>query len=329
MDLRDDSSRFGPLPTSLRNPSSSSSTFFSASQSPFFSPKSATCRLSTSSDNPCHSASVNMDSLNAYLGNVDSESLTSIRFASTEVNPGAEACTSNDRQELENVSSSTGVYSSALSSYGVHHSMIILDIRGYNRETGELWEKYGGELWLLYGGVEKEWRDAVNALSRVDDWKLEAHDGKWRDCILRAVSLLALRLGRRSVVDRLTKWREKAEKEEFPFPQNENFVGRKKELSELEFILFGDVCGDSERDFFELKARPRRKNLTIGWGRTNSLDEKRRDRQSESSKKKGKEPVVWKESEKEIEMQNAEFSKPHPLTPKSKSVGSMAGEGGR
>ncbi|KAL0371834.1 UNVERIFIED_CONTAM: hypothetical protein Scaly_0865000 [Sesamum calycinum] len=395
MDLRDDSSRFGPLPTSLRNPSSSSSTFFSASQSPFFSPKSATCRLSTSSDNPCHSASVNMDSLNAYLGNVDSESLTSIRFASTEVNPGAEACTSNDRQELENVSSSTGVYSS----YGVLHSndysrhkgkgkkigrllevsappasfssnrlrscdvyigfhghkplllrksfrnpYTIEELRFFSgkknlvpvyfdvapdeclvrdiiEKRGELWEKYGGELWLLYGGVEKEWRDAVNALSRVDDWKLEAHDGKWRDCILRAVSLLALRLGRRSVVDRLTKWREKAEKEEFPFPQNENFVGRKKELSELEFILFGDVCGDSERDFFELKARPRRKNLTIGWGRTNSLDEKRRDRQSESSKKKGKEPVVWKESEKEIEMQNAEFSKPHPLTPKSKSSG--------
>ncbi|KAL0408180.1 UNVERIFIED_CONTAM: hypothetical protein Sradi_1752400 [Sesamum radiatum] len=386
MDLRDESSRFGPLPTTLRNPSSSSSTFFSASQSPFFSPKSATCRLSTSSNNPCHSASVNMDSLNAYLGNMDSESLTSIRFASTEVNPGAEACTSNDRREFEHVSSSTGVYSSALSSYGVHNSNdysrhkgkgkkigrllevsappasfssnrlrscdvyigfhgrkpLLLRFTNWLRaelevsrielfyeclvrdiieKRGELWEKYGGELWLLYGGVEKEWRDAVNALSRVDDWKLEAHDGKWRDCILRAVSLLALRLGRRSVVDRLTKWREKAEKEEFPFPQNENFVGRKKELSELEFMLFGDVCGDSERDFFELKARPRRKNLTIGWGRTNSIDEKRRDRQSESSKKKGKEPIVWKESEKEIEMQNPEFSKPLPLTPKSKSGG--------
>ncbi|KAL0290162.1 UNVERIFIED_CONTAM: hypothetical protein Sangu_2585400 [Sesamum angustifolium] len=415
MDLRDDSSRFGPLPTSLRNLSSSSSTFFSASQSPFFSPKSATCRLSTSSDNPCHSASVNMDSLNAYLGNVDSESLTSIRFASTEVNPGAEACTSNDRRSkkigrLLEVSAPPASFSSnRLRSCDVYigfhgrkplllrftnwlraelevqglscfvtdrarcrnsrkHSIVekamdastfgviiltrksfrnpytIEELRFFSgkknlvpvyfdvapdeclvrdiiEKRGELWEKYGGELWLLYGGVEKEWRDAVNALSRVDDWKLEAHDGKWRDCILRAVSLLALRLGRRSVVDRLTKWREKAEKEEFPFPQNENFVGRKKELSELEFILFGDVCGDSERDFFELKARPRRKNLTIGWGRTNSLDEKRRDRQSESSKKKGKEPVVWKESEKEIEMQNAEFSKPHQLTPKSKSSG--------
>ncbi|KAL2252256.1 uncharacterized protein LOC105158016 [Sesamum indicum] len=447
MDLRKDNSRFGHLPTTLRNPSSSSSTFFSASQSPFFSPKSATCRLSTSSDNPCHSTRVNMDPLNAYLGNVDSEFLTSIRFASTEVNPGAEACTSNDRPELENVSS-MGVYSSALSSYGVHRSndysrhkgkgkkigrllevlapptsfssnrlrscdvyigfhgrkplllrftnwlraelevqglscfvtdrarcrnsrkhsivekamdastfgVIILTrksfrnpytieelrffsgkknlvpvyfdvapdeclVRDIIEKRGELWEKYGGELWLHYGGVEKEWRDAVNALSRVDDWKLEAHDGKWRDCILRAVSLLALRLGRRSVVDRLTKWREKAEKEEFPFPQNENFVGRKKELSELEFMLFGDVCGDSERDFFELKARPRRKNLTIGWGRTNSIDEKRRDRQSESCKRKGKEPVVWKESEKEIEMQNIEFCRPPLLTPKSKSSG--------
>ncbi|KAI3453729.1 hypothetical protein Pfo_010392 [Paulownia fortunei] len=444
MDLREDSSRFGQIPTTLRNLSSSSSTFFSASQSPFFSPKSAT--LSTRSDNPCHAASIIMDSLNTDLGNVDSESLTSIRFASTDLCPGAEACTLNDPRKLENVSSSTGIYNSALSSYGVHHSnhysrhkgkgkkigrlleisappasfssnrlrscdvyigfhgrkplllrftnwlraelevqglscfvtdrarcrnsrkhsivekamdactfgVVILTrnsfrnpytieelrffsgkknlvpvyfdlspgdclVRDIIEKRGELWEKYGGELWLLYGGLEKEWKDAVSALSCVDDWKLEAYDGKWRDCILRAVTLLALRLGRRSVVDRLTKWREKAEKEEFPFPQNENFVGRKKELSELEFMLFGDVCGEAERDYFELKARPRRQNLTVGWGRTNSVDEKRRDRPSESSKRKGKEPVVWKESEKEIEMQNTELSQPQQLTPKSKS----------
>ncbi|KAL8498469.1 hypothetical protein ACS0TY_021702 [Phlomoides rotata] len=169
-------------------------------------------------------------------------------------------------------------------------------VRDIIEKRGEIWEKYGGELWLLYGGVEKEWRDGVSALSCVDEWKLEAHDGRWRDCVLRAVTLLALRLGRRSVVDRVTKWSEKVEKEEFPFPRNENFVGRKRELSELEFMLFGDVCGDSERDYFKLKPRTKRKNLTIGWGRTNSVIENRR---------KGKEPVVWKESEKEIEMQNA------------------------
>ncbi|KAG9145121.1 hypothetical protein Leryth_008925 [Lithospermum erythrorhizon] len=130
--------------------------------------------------------------------------------------------------------------------------------------------------------------------------------------------LLALRLGRRSVVDRLTKWREKAEKEEFPFPRNENFVGRKKELSELEFMLFGDVSGDAERDYFDIKARPRKKNLTIGWSRSNSIDEKRRERKGDFSKRKGKEPIVWKESDKDIEMQNTEFSQAQVQTPKLK-----------
>ncbi|CAK9156611.1 unnamed protein product [Ilex paraguariensis] len=194
-------------------------------------------------------------------------------------------------------------------------------VRDIVEKRGELWEKHGGELWLLYGGLEKEWRDAVSALTRVDEWKLEAHDGKWRECILRAVTLLALRLGRRSVVDRLAKWKEKVEKVEFPFPRNENFVGRKKELSELEFRLNGEVSGDSERDFFELKARPRRKNLTIGWGRSSSMDEKRREQPTESSRRKGKEPVVWKESVKEIEMQSTELPQTHHQTPKLKSGG--------
>ncbi|KAK3010315.1 hypothetical protein RJ639_011385 [Escallonia herrerae] len=192
-------------------------------------------------------------------------------------------------------------------------------VRDIIEKRGELWEKHGGELWLLYAGLEKEWRDAVSALSRVDEWKLDAHDGKWRDCILRAVTLLALRLGRRSVVDRITKWREKVDKDEFPFPQNENFVGRKKELSELEFMLFGDVTGDAEKDYFELKARPRRKHLTIGRGRSNSLDATRKERQTESSRRKGKEPVIWKELEKEIEMQST--TQMQYQTPKLKTGG--------
>lgn len=180
-------------------------------------------------------------------------------------------------------------------------------VRDVVERRGELWEKHGGELWVLYGGLEKEWKEAVHSLSRVDEWKLEAQDGNWRDCILRAVTLLAIRLGRRSVVDRLTKWREQVEKDEFPFPRNENFVGRKKELSELEFILFGDVSGDAERDYFELKARPRRKNLTIGWGKSSLYEDRRRERKLEISSRKGKEPIVWKESEKEIEMQSTEL----------------------
>ncbi|KAK9716606.1 hypothetical protein RND81_06G244900 [Saponaria officinalis] len=190
-------------------------------------------------------------------------------------------------------------------------------VRDIVERRGELWEKHGGDVWNLYGGLEKEWKEAIYGLSRVDDGKLEAHDGKWRECILKAVTLLAMRLGRRSVVERLSKWKEKVEKEEFPLPRNENFVGRKKELSELEFMLFGDVAGDLERDYFEIKTKPKRRNLTISWSRSNSLE-----RQRESGIQKGKDPVVWKESEKEIEMQNPCFSRdPQNDTPKGKSGG--------
>ncbi|KAF8379545.1 hypothetical protein HHK36_028985 [Tetracentron sinense] len=178
--------------------------------------------------------------------------------------------------------------------------------RDITEKRGELWEKHGGELWMLYGGLEREWKEAVDGLLRVEEWKLEAQDGRWRDCILRTVTLLAARLGRRSVVDRVTRWREKVEKEEFPFPRNENFIGRKKELSELEFILFGDASGDAQREYFELKTRHKRKNLVIGRSVNSRVEERARDRQTESHSSKGKYPVVWKESEKEIEMQRVE-----------------------
>ncbi|KAK9147453.1 hypothetical protein Scep_006210 [Stephania cephalantha] len=170
---------------------------------------------------------------------------------------------------------------------------------------GELWEKHGGELWIPYGGLEKEWKEAVNGLARVDEWRLEAQDGHWRDCILKAVVLLATRLSRRSVVDRVNRWRERVDREEFPFPQNENFIGRKKELSELEFILFGDVIGDAEREYFDLKTRHRRKNLVLGQKENIRLEERAKDRQTESSSSKGKEPVIWREFDKEIEMRRA------------------------
>lgn len=167
---------------------------------------------------------------------------------------------------------------------------------------GELWERHGGELWTNYDGLETEWREAVDGMSRAVEWQLEACDGNWRDCISNAVVLLATRLGRRSVVERVNRWRERVEKEEFPFPRNEDFVGRKKEISELELILFGNVSGDGEREYFEIKANHRRKSLLIGRAKSYQGEEHAIGEQSDSSSK-GKEPVLWKESEKEIEMQ--------------------------
>ncbi|XP_062223311.1 uncharacterized protein LOC133922134 [Phragmites australis] len=163
-------------------------------------------------------------------------------------------------------------------------------------KRGELWEKHGGELWMLYGGIKHEWTESIDALSRVVDVQLEANDGNWRDCILQAVILLATKLGRRSVVDRVNRWRGRMEKEEFPFPRNDDFVGRKKELSELELILFGDVTGDGEREFFELKTKQRRKGRVVRRSANNC-------EQINSDDSKGKEPILWKETEKDIEMQ--------------------------
>ncbi|XP_028080197.1 uncharacterized protein LOC114281809 isoform X1 [Camellia sinensis] len=453
MDLHEERSRFGSLgSTSLRNLSSSSSAFFSANQSPFFSPRSPTCQITTRSNIPFCNSKTGVDFPSSISRIPDSECLSNIRFPSSEVSPIPVASTSSDSQKFKHVSSSTGISNNTLSYYGIgygndyfrhkekpkklgrsahvtsyppastslssiklrccdvyigfhgrkplllrftnwlraelevqgiscfvadrsccrnarkhgiveramdacsfgvviltHKSFrnpftieellffsgkkilvpVYLDlgpddclVRDIVEKRGEMWEKYGGQLWLLYGGLEKDWKHAVSALSRVDEWKLEAHDGNWRDCILRSVTLLALRLGRRSVVDRLTKWKEKVEKEEFPFPRNENFIGRKKELSELEFMLFGDDSGDFKTDYFELRPRNRRKNVTIGWGKSSSVEEKRRERQMESGgRRKGKEPVVWKESEKEIEMQRTEFLHTQQELPNMKSGG--------
>ncbi|OIW19822.1 hypothetical protein TanjilG_24535 [Lupinus angustifolius] len=180
-------------------------------------------------------------------------------------------------------------------------------VRDIIEKRGELWEKHGGELWLMYGGLEQEWKDAIHGLSRVDEWKLEAHEGNWRDCILRAVTTLAMRLGKRSVAENLTKWKEKVKEEEFPLTRNENFIGRKKELSQLELMLFGDVTGDSQKDYIELKARTKRKHVTIGRGKSNVIDERWREKHIGNVSREEKEPVIWKESEKEIEMQSIEF----------------------
>ncbi|ERM94962.1 hypothetical protein AMTRI_Chr07g80550 [Amborella trichopoda] len=199
-------------------------------------------------------------------------------------------------------------------------------------KRGELWEKQGGELWMLYDGLEKEWKEAVEGLSRVDDWKLDAHTGNWRDCILSAVSLLAMRLGRRSVAERERERKERAEREEFPFPRNEDFVGRKKELLELELILFGDSGEECESDYIDIKARHKRKSLVIGKkkhvGHHDKGEGRETERRSSDRKKdrekpetsKGKEQVLWKESDQEIEMEKVEGShrKGRPFKPKHK-----------
>ncbi|MBA0750230.1 hypothetical protein Gogos_001648 [Gossypium gossypioides] len=427
MDLREDSVRVESLQATSRNMSSSSSAFFSANQSPFFSPRSSTCQLSesTRSDAQCNSINLSADPPSSSSGIQVPECLADVGFSGFQkfdhvpsttlvasgirssydhmgdngynvpiakhkkhtrnhdmsFSPVPVSLSSNRRRsydvyiglhgrkpslmrftnwlraELEVQGMTCFVSDRArfrnsrkhelsekamdFSSFGVviltrkslRNPYTIEELRFFSskknlvpiyfdlrpgdclvrdivEKRGELWEKHGGDLWILYGGLEKEWKEAVNGLVRVDEWKLEVQDGNWRYCILQAVTVLAMKLGRRSVLERLTKWRDMVDKEEFPFPRNENFIGRKKELSELEFILFGDITGESERDYFELKARSKRKNLTVGWSKSSSVEERHRA----SGSRKGKEPVIWKESEKEIEMQS--FERQHYQRPK-------------
>ncbi|KAJ0963788.1 hypothetical protein J5N97_028910 [Dioscorea zingiberensis] len=156
-------------------------------------------------------------------------------------------------------------------------------------KKGFLWERDGGQCWNRYGGIEKDWMEAVDGLSRVD-MKLEARQDNMRDCILEIVRILGTTLGRISTVERVRKWRELAA-EEFMFPRNASFVGRKRELLELELLLFGEAAGrEEELDQVERSRGEYRRRI-----------EERGVKISEDTARKGKEPIVLMESDDEIE----------------------------
>lgn len=185
-------------------------------------------------------------------------------------------------------------------------------VREIVERRGRLWEKHGGKLWALYEGSQRGWKEAVNGLLQAGEWNLEAWGGAWRDCIFSAVLKISARLGRSCAVNRLIKWKERVEKEEFPFHRNEHFVGRKKELSELELILFGHLSGDSERDI-EIKE----KNSAVGGNKKGSEDKQLKETLDRGmSKRKGKKSSAWKESENEYGYTFSQVEH-HPTRPKS------------
>ncbi|KAG6551759.1 hypothetical protein Mapa_006850 [Marchantia paleacea] len=112
-----------------------------------------------------------------------------------------------------------------------------ISVQDIVERRGKIWEKHGGELWTAYDGDEAEWKDVVDGVLRSEEWRLEAHDGNWRACIRKAVSLLGTRLGRRSIAERERVQTERIDVDEFPFPRNVSFTGREKELKHLEEML--------------------------------------------------------------------------------------------
>ncbi|KAL3614856.1 hypothetical protein CASFOL_040517 [Castilleja foliolosa] len=83
----------------------------------------------------------------------------------------------------------------------------------------------------------KEFKETLDGLTRFHEFKLEASEGNWRNCISRTTGILRGKLGRKSIAQK-----EIDVHDELPFPRNKYFVGREKEITDIETAFFG--CGD-------------------------------------------------------------------------------------
>ncbi|ONK79481.1 uncharacterized protein A4U43_C01F6800 [Asparagus officinalis] len=128
-------------------------------------------------------------------------------------------------------------------------------------KRGDVWERYEGRLWEYV------------VILKLNGGRLSG-------------------LGRRRVVERVKIWRNMAAKK-FPFPRNSSFVGRSKELLELELLLFGDVEGEGEES--RNQRRQRMAKVVI---------RERVVKESKERRRKGKEPYVEKEYVEEIKAQS-------------------------
>nr|GME12400.1 uncharacterized protein LOC109178112 [Ipomoea batatas] len=86
----------------------------------------------------------------------------------------------------------------------------------------------------------KKCKEALDAVLKCHEYKLEAKEGNWRSCVSKAAGILRAKLGRRSVAEKMNH---PEGLEELPFPRNKHFVGREKEIMEIEAAFFGS--GDS------------------------------------------------------------------------------------
>ncbi|KAK6934699.1 NB-ARC [Dillenia turbinata] len=88
---------------------------------------------------------------------------------------------------------------------------------------------------LSHNSDDKERNEAIEGLTKSShDFKLAANEGNWRSCIAKAAGLLRTKLGRKSINEK-----EIEVFEELPFQRNRFFVGRDKELMEIQSAFFG------------------------------------------------------------------------------------------
>ncbi|XP_066326470.1 uncharacterized protein [Miscanthus floridulus] len=107
----------------------------------------------------------------------------------------------------------------------------------FGTEPAEITGLFDGKL------EDKEGKEAFEGLMRCHEFKLEANESSSRSCVSRTVTLLRSKLGRKNITEK-----ESEASEDLPFPRNRHFVGREKELSEIEGILFGSTVDIQEVD---------------------------------------------------------------------------------
>ncbi|QCD95325.1 P-loop containing nucleoside triphosphate hydrolase [Vigna unguiculata] len=83
--------------------------------------------------------------------------------------------------------------------------------------------------------IDKECKEAIDGLMKCNEFNLEANDGNWRSCIAKAAGILRARLGRKNAEQKDNV----QGLENLPFPRNTYFVGREKEIMEIEGLFFG------------------------------------------------------------------------------------------
>ncbi|MFS7946476.1 hypothetical protein Hanom_Chr06g00536731 [Helianthus anomalus] len=86
---------------------------------------------------------------------------------------------------------------------------------------------------LAWNAKRKECKEAIEGLMKSHKCKLEANEINWRLCVSRTAGVLRGKLGRMSVAER-----EIDIVDEIPFPRDRFFVGREKELAEIEMAFF-------------------------------------------------------------------------------------------
>ncbi|KAL6646105.1 hypothetical protein ACP70R_017713 [Stipagrostis hirtigluma subsp. patula] len=107
----------------------------------------------------------------------------------------------------------------------------------FDTEPSEIAGLFDGKL------EDKEGKEAFEGLMRCHEFKLEANESNSRNCVSRTVSLLRSKLGRKNIAEK-----ENEVSEGLPYPRNRHFVGREKELSEMEGMFFGSTVDIQEVD---------------------------------------------------------------------------------